>query len=98
MFQSASKTLFKAYLWGIETQNYDSDGYEAYQFKAYLWGIETHLPTRIHRIAAHLKPTYEGLKLTILIVVTIIIFRFKAYLWGIETYPDRHAMQAHYQI
>ena len=32
---------FVAYLWGIETDNYSTKGFNWFRFVAYLWGIET---------------------------------------------------------
>ena len=37
----AGKSLFSAYLWGIETGHEDLESLFADQFSAYLWGIET---------------------------------------------------------
>ena len=58
-------SLFKAYLWGIESVVLlQGHAHFGKQFKAYLWGIESAISSALRILVAtyYLKPTYEGLK------------------------------------
>ena len=62
----AARSVFSAYLWGIETFKCPACGGNQYTFSAYLWGIETFSKTvALAPIVRRFQPTYEELKLLV---------------------------------
>jgi len=54
--------VFKAYLWGMETEQSEMVWPRNKEFKAYLWGMETIRRVYCIKRYVSLKPTYEEWK------------------------------------
>jgi len=72
------------YLWGIETGYRFQKTYHWNLLPDYLWGIETEFPAGIVGSVGSFQTTYEELKLSIGLWLTVDCM-LPDYLWGIET-------------
>ena len=78
-----------AYLWGIETAIWRLQSGRCDWLPAYLWGIETDYKYKLRvKAGEYCQPTYEELKQTNYIGLSLGPQLLPAYLWGIETHND----------